>query len=176
MSTLTQPPQNFNLTNTNKVTPGWSRWFLSVYNNIVNPDSVKIRAYAGSNVAIAGTGTQSKVSFNTETYDPAKRYDNATYKATPGTSGYYHINVSVLWSTSAANYTCTLSIYVNGSEVSRNTKRQTFVAGLFTQELQDTIVLTATDYVEIFAGQDSGGSLNINSGSINSFFTLTRAL
>lgn len=170
MAQLIQPPNNIKLTQEDWTSPIWGRWFLSVYNAIVNPDISSFRAYVGSNQSI-GTGAATKVQYNTKSYDITNKFDSITdYRYRPKISGVYVIRAQVLWNTSAAAYTHTLQIYKNGSAVSSDVKQQTFVAGTITQEVSDSLQLTADDYIEVFATQNSGGSLNINSGSGNSFF------
>ncbi len=169
MPQLLQPPNNITLTANNQTSPIWARWFLSLYTEITKPDISSVRVSVGSNQSIA-TATATKVAFDTESYDVNSKFDATTnYRYQPGIEGIYTIRAQVLWNTSAADYTHTLQIYKNGSPVSTDIKRMTFVAGTYTQTILDSISLLATDYIEIYATQDSGGNLNINSGTASSY-------
>jgi len=75
-------------------------------------------AYLSTNQTIS-TGTDTKVQFNTKTFDTANAYDNVTnYRFTPLVAGYYEVTVSVRDQTGASVGTIRANIWKNGSVIS----------------------------------------------------------
>ena len=105
-----------------------------------------------------------KVPFATEDYDTNSAYDSTTnYRFTvpSGQAGKYFINSSL-----RATYNCALNIaiYKNGS--------LTYVADAGTNgsatvspQITTTMNLSVNDYIEIYAFQQSGGSLTFDNNS-----------
>ena len=114
--------------------------------------------------------TYTKIQFNTEVYDTASAYDNSSnYRFTvpSGEGGKYWISAS--WGADSGNDTDKISVFVrkNGSNIFGMTAvnkayNSTNVSGM--------AVLAATDYVEVYAYQDSGTTYNINTDSTFTFF------
>ena len=124
-------------------------------------------AYLSSNQTFT-SGAWTKIPINTVEFDTASAYDNSTnYRFTPLVAGYYQVNLSVsgIGASGAAVYG---SIYKNGS----NFKESGFYAGTSTGIDDFNAVVTSvismngtTDYVEVFATQNSGSTLNSGVGS-----------
>ena len=131
-------------------------------------------AYATNTQSLSSL-TFVKIQFNTEEFDTANCYDNATnYRFTPNVAGYYQVNiVSAIGTTGSAvaNTQLACNIFKNGSA---------FKAGGNTL-LNNTYDMVAavsaliylngtTDYVEGYLRQISGGSLNTATGQTVSYF------
>jgi hypothetical protein len=115
------------------------------------------------------SGNYSKVNFDTEVVDTDSAYDTSSYKFTvpAGEGGKYWISAS--WGADSGNDTDKISVFIrkNGSNIFGMTAvnkayNSTNVSGM--------AVLAATDYVEVFAYQDSGTTYNINTDSTFTFF------
>jgi len=123
-------------------------------------------AYGTATQSIA-TATFTKISFNTEIFDTNSNYDNVTnYRFTPTVSGYYQINANISTSASASGLAF-IVIYKNGSaycygNVVPNTNGGYITANALVQ------CNGSTDYIEIYAYQNSGVSLSFGS-STNGF-------
>jgi hypothetical protein len=126
--------------------------------------------YATSSSANSLTsGGYSKVNFDTEVVDTDSAYDTSTYRFTvpAGEGGKYWISAS--WGADSGNDTDKISVFIrkNGSNIFGMTAvnkayNSTNVSGM--------AVLAATDYVEVYAYQDSGTTYNINTDSTFTFF------
>jgi hypothetical protein len=121
---------------------------------------------AASQTFAAGTNT--KLQYNNEVFDTDACYDPTTnYRFTPNKSGYYQINAAatVYRQAGGTQGTYILSAYKNGTKVKtlvENAGSTTFlypVAGSFIVFLNGT-----TDYIEIFAYGDGGGTTQDSPG------------
>ncbi|BAQ88509.1 putative variable tail fiber protein [uncultured Mediterranean phage uvMED] len=110
-----------------------------------------------------------KINFNTEVVDTDSAYDTSSYRFTvpSGEGGKYWISAS--WGADSGNDTDKISVFVrkNGSNIFGMTAvnkayNSTNVSGM--------AVLSAGDYIEAFAYQDSGTTYNINTDSTFTFF------
>ena len=126
-------------------------------------------AYRSTSQSISNA-TWSKVQFQTEEFDTANYYDNATnYRFTPLIAGYYQISGAVQF-VSSSNFL--LSVYKNGVEYA-TVGMLGVVALLDSQGAVSKLVYFngSTDYVEVYCYQNSGGALNIAGRIANSYFT-----
>ena len=109
--------------------------------------------------------TYTKIQFNTEVYDTASAYDNSSnYRFTvpSGQGGKYFIYSAVRMASSSA--TLTLNLRLNGSNAGFSSLKA--VSGeLQTITLMYSKDLSASDYLEVFIRQQSGGSLNASGDS-----------
>ena len=109
--------------------------------------------------------TYTKIQFNTEVYDTASAYDNSSnYRFTvpSGQGGKYFIYSAVRMASSSA--TLTLNLRLNGSNAGFSSLKA--VSGeLQTITLMFSKALSASDYIEIYLRQQSGGSLNASGDS-----------
>jgi hypothetical protein len=114
-----------------------------------------------------------KVQCDTEEFDTNTNYDNATnYRFTPTVAGYYQVNGSVAGASAYAQLLA--SIYKNGSEFKRGNQAGSAGAYLFQAAVSALIYLNgSTDYVELYAYQQSGGSGTINNGQALTYFQAT---
>lgn len=111
-----------------------------------------------------GTGSATAVSFGAADYNAGTMWaGGAPTRLTAPIGGVYTVTASVEF---AANATGNrqVHIYQNGSERTRITV-PSVGSGLATRvSHSDTLNMAASDYVECFVFQDSGGNLNITNG------------
>lgn len=138
-------------------------------------------AYASA-VQSLSNSTLTKIQFNTEEFDTANCYDNATnYRFTPNVAGYYQITMASAISSTAtgvANTQLVCAIYKNGSSFK-------FGGSTLLNNTYDMIAAVSaliylngsTDYVEGYFRQISGGTLNTAVGQTVCYFqgSLARA-
>lgn len=130
--------------------------------------TAKARAYRATNQSIANT-TFVKVALDTESYDPGSNFDPTTnYRFTAPTTGYYLISGQVTYATTSDTNRFSANIYKNGSLLD-----QVFLLSSSTNTLvvviHDILLLSATDYIELYAYHEQGGSVNITGGIGNTF-------
>ena len=121
------------------------------------------------------TSVATKVAFNTEVFDTASAYDNATnYRFTPLVSGYYQVNSTVSTTGTTTQSVYINSIYKNGV-VYRNGVQTaiTFSAtGTNGFSVSDLIFMNGTtDYLEIYCRIDGTGTMKFISGAAQSSFS-----
>jgi hypothetical protein len=104
--------------------------------------------------------TYTKVQLNTETFDTANCYDNATnYRFTPNVAGYYQVNgVVAIQTAGSSTQVSQVFLYKNGSNYGANSDFplvQVIDAtawGRSSVALTDIVYLNgSTDYIELFA-------------------------
>ncbi len=129
---------------------------------------------AFSAIATAGTSipdaAETKVTFGTEEFDTNGSYDTTLSRWTPGVAGYYLIE-AVVWFPAPAITNLHALIRKNGSNVAIGV-----MGTLRAASVSRILYLSATDYVEIFVYQASGGARSSGSGYLSYFAgTLVRA-
>lgn len=115
--------------------------------------------------------------FNTETFDVDGYHDNSVNNSRltipTGKTGYFLIVAQNTW---AANTTGTRNMRIkkNGSTYIAASESPANVSSFNKADTISSIAyLVATDYVEVEVYQNSGGSLNVNSGDGVTFFAIT---
>jgi hypothetical protein len=123
-------------------------------------------AYAGSATSLVNN-TLTKVNFDTEEFDTNSNF--ASSRFTPTVAGYYQISAVVAMS--LATFSNEIAVYKNGSVYKygpfpNKVTSQTAFAGI------SCLVYCngSTDYIEIYGFQESGGSLNTQTGSAYVWF------
>jgi hypothetical protein len=128
-------------------------------------------AYRSGNQTVT-SGVQTKVQCNTEVFDTASCYDNATnYRFTPNVAGYYQISATAGPYGSAIPTRCQLSVFKNGSEYIRLSDLA--ITSAYANGIGGSCLVYfngSTDYVELYA------QINVASGTpqiegANSFTT-----
>lgn len=117
----------------------------------------KARAYPSSNQSI-NDSTDTKVSLQTEDYDPGSNFDSATnYRFTIPTTGLYYISGSIEWGAGGSTGVRKCMIFKNGSVLKESlaTTNAAWVVSCC-----DIFSLSATDYIELYGHQVSGGALS----------------
>jgi microcystin-dependent protein len=114
-----------------------------------------------------------KVTLNTEVYDPNNNFDNVTnYRYTVPVTGYYQINAAVLFATLTANKRYSISIYKNGTAINQSDNQNGTTADFITCAISDNVYLTATDYIEVYVKQNTGANLVIYYSTPYTFFSI----
>lgn len=129
------------------------------------------RAYIGSGQTVT-SGTQQKVTFNSETFDTNGNFASSTF--TPTVSGYYQFNATVRLDGTSGTGECMIILYKNGTEYARGTNESGTVQGSSFWSMQVSDVAFAngtTDNFEIYVQQTSGGNCTTTAGSAISYFS-----
>jgi len=113
------------------------------------------------------TNSYVKVQFDTETFDTNNYFDSTTnYRFTPQVAGKYLICVALAWESTVDQSYMNTAIYKNGAGIFYLEQRSSGTVG-------NTVPATAivnfngsTDYLEIYAYQDSGSARNIQTYSV----------
>jgi hypothetical protein len=109
-----------------------------------------------SSAQTLSTATFTKIQYQTEEFDTASAYDNATnYRFTPQVAGYYQVVGAVQFGSST---TCAVRIYKNGSNFKQvfNSVVSSVSTGCGTALIY---MNGSTDYIEIFAYLGLGQAL-----------------
>jgi hypothetical protein len=109
--------------------------------------------------------TTTKLTFDTASsspttgsYDPKGWFDDANDRITIGQAGFYTISANVGFASNSTGRRL-VQIYVNGAD--RGGVQIAALSGATTiLSVSTNVYLAATDYVEVFAAQTSGGALN----------------
>jgi len=134
--------------------------------NIAN--TAKASAYMGSNQLNLTSGSATKVVFDTENYDPGSNYDPTTnYRFTAPVDGFYLVDARITWlgSSLVVDKRYTMFIYKNGASVAWTFNHASLVTAISSQ-ITEILELSAGNYIEIYARQDSGvDTVDIDGGS-----------
>ena len=124
---------------------------------VTNPPAFSAQVTDGSTVSIASQ-TVAKVTFATEIYDSDSKYDTSTSRFTPGISGKYFVYARLSFNSDSDFDDIRLHIHKNGTRNNSMLTRNEYYTQIY---IYDVLDLNTTDYVEIYAYQGTGGSLNI---------------
>lgn len=116
--------------------------------------------------------TVTAITFSTEEFDTDAFHSTSTNTSRitipTGKGGYYKVYGFQAFDTSSTG-TRQLYIYKNGSAY-KYTQQQGIANGRTGVLIEATISVAAGDYLELFAYQDSGGTLSVGGGTQRSFF------
>jgi hypothetical protein len=120
-------------------------------------------AYASGNTACANNNF-TKVIFASEEYDTANCFSSSRF--TPNVAGYYLITGSLAWGT--GTFVVGVSMFKNGSRAKDGTyiNSNPSTGGVTTISAQ-VYLNGSTDYVEIYAYQASGGTIDVFTNGVN---------
>ena len=111
------------------------------------------------------TATNTKIAFDTETFDTNNNYDPTTnYRFTPTVAGKYLVTGSIKFDLATDVKAIEINIYKNGSAM---TPARSTTGSTSGTNLQSVLVSTivsmngSTDYVEIFGYHEQGGAKNV---------------
>jgi len=108
-------------------------------------------------------GSNTKINFNTKNFDTDSCYDNTTnYRFTPTTAGKYYLEALITYPTATDFNDCTIRINKNGSNIASLN-----IGALHYEGRQVSVIAEAngsSDYFEVIAYQNSGGSITISAG------------
>lgn len=118
-------------------------------------------AYKTSNQSISNA-TATKVTFESELVDSGSVYDTSNSRFTPAVAGYYIIGAKWRYDTSTNFPSAQFRVNRNGSVISKVTFVNDEASGMTFNQM---FYSDADDYFEMFAYQNSGGSVTINGNS-----------
>ncbi|EKE25859.1 MAG: hypothetical protein ACD_5C00016G0008 [uncultured bacterium] len=138
---------------------------------IQNP--YKARAYRNTTNQSIATSTDTKVQFNAESYDTNSNFDSSTnYRYTVPVTGYYQINCIISFATNGTGLR-RVDIKKNGTSPSIMAAVDNANAASFKSvSVGGCVFLTAGDYIETIARQESGGNLDIIAAEYISFLDI----
>jgi hypothetical protein len=131
------------------------------------------RAFRNTSAQSISQSTYTKVQLNGESYDTANCFDSTTnYRFTPTTAGYYQINAGILLTNSTVELIIG-KLYKNGSNLTTlfYTRNMTGQAeeGFYGSDL--VYLNGTTDYIELYARADGGGTREVGYGSSDTFMS-----
>ena len=112
------------------------------------------------------TGADTKIPFNTWSLDPDNVRDLSNNRVVPGVAGKYFIVAQVRMDTSTNFNMFYIDIRIDGS---KKTEAQVYHDQTGTVTTSLVVDLSATNYIESYAMQNSGGSLNMMGGEQNTW-------
>lgn len=123
-----------------------------------------VRVVRGSNQTL-GTGAAAKVQLNSEIFDVGGNFDNATnYRFVAPVNGYYLVSGGIEISQMPDAKRIIVYIYKGGAEYARCQAHASYAQDIGAQITQ-IVQLNATEYVELYAFQDSGSDKNITTAT-----------
>jgi len=135
---------------------------LGIYGNIPT-----FKANLGTSQNIT-TGTWTKYAGSVEAFDTNNNYDNSTnYRFTPTIAGYYYVKFANWFASGTSSVAA--SIYKNG--IAALTEYDYQSSGM-TVRVDGILLMNGTsDYIEAYVIQTSGGTLALDSSSVNPGFS-----
>jgi hypothetical protein len=132
-------------------------------------------AYLSANQTPITSGTFTKVQCNTEEFDTASAYDNATnYRFTPQVAGYYQVSGSVnITSTTNSEVLCV--IYKNGSAAKWGVYLTRAASASDASSVVSALIYLngTTDYVELYGYVNGTGTLQFIGSQSRTYFQAT---
>ena len=137
---------------------------------MVSGNMPSFSAYASGGQSISNN-TATKIQFNTETFDTASAYDNATnYRFTPLVAGYYQVILNVALNTMTGN--AQPSIWKSGAVYQYGNFPNACAASPYWANMTALIYMNgSTDYLEGYITQFSGGSITLQTSSFANIFS-----
>lgn len=131
--------------------------------DIANPFKFRVYRASAQNTANNAVG---KIQFDTENFDTNNNFDTTTnFRYTAPVSGFYQLNASA-GVTSGGTVSGFISIYKNGSELTRGSRNTPQSSSAFACTISDLVQLTAGDYVEVFWFSNTTTSLDVGSSTV----------
>lgn len=135
---------------------------MSFYNDEVLRTSAAragARVYRSTDQSITAS-TNTPISFDFASYNPVNMWTSAApTKITARVSGYYLVTGTVTWDTSASGTNLLHSVYLNGTTEIAYVNHIRSAINQWAVPATSTYFLSAGDYVELAACQDSAGAL-----------------
>ncbi|VAX15358.1 hypothetical protein MNBD_NITROSPINAE04-1961 [hydrothermal vent metagenome] len=135
---------------------------------MVNP-SFSAHKNGASQVGI-GSGTWTLVTYPTENYDTANAFDISTSRFSPKVAGKYFITAHITWTSFADLGQALISIYKNGSAYRAVTQGSPGTGSISVSITSIVDMNGTTDFVEIYAYQESGASRDIDGAEVSTSF------
>lgn len=151
----------------------WERWALIgilLTPSILHAQSIPVAFYAFlANSTTVTTGSDQPIIFDDELFDTSDSFDISNYRFQPDIAGYYQINGAVTCS-NAANTTCSVSIYKNGSAYSAG---NAYGAAAIKRWTVSTVVYLDgdSDYVRLLVNAGVNGSIGGGASATATYMT-----
>ena len=124
-------------------------------------------AYSPTGSQSVSNASYTKVLFPTEIFDTNNNF--ASSRFTPTVAGYYHLSTMVAWLSVSANVVF-LQLYKNGSLLSHLARTPKTAQYIWQPGSTIAYANGTGDYFEIYAYQDSGSTMSIDSGEGYTWF------
>ena len=117
------------------------------------------------------SGSWTKVACNVEEFDTNSNYDTSAYRFTPTVAGYYQINGAVQFDGTVDTAVARCAIYKNGSGAKNGVQVHASINKVISSNVSCEIYMNgSTDYVELYAYQDSGSGRGVQNDAASSYF------
>jgi len=166
-----------------------SAWTVDTDNFEVGPQSYlagfarrpSAARYTRGTAQSIANGTLTVVDYATQVFDTGSEVTTgAGWKFTAKQNGYYQVGASVLFDSSTAWAPATkpagMQLWKNGVQVTVGNRIDFLPTGpaIFANvKMEDTIFLSAGDYIDIRVSQDTGASLNLNPNAIYNYVNVS---
>lgn len=143
-------------------------------------DSRVVAASYATNSGTVNTATYTIIDYATKNYDTHSAVTTgASWKFTPPVAGYYRVNASVMFNSGGgwtSGEVARLGLFKNGSLFHYlSNQEQTSTHGNIVHLVGTSAVyLTTSDYIDIQAYQNSGGSLTLNASTQSNYLSIER--
>jgi hypothetical protein len=142
----------------------------SLTNLPVGPDNTPAcHAWLSTDQTGIAHTVKTKILFNTVGFDTHSAYDTTNYRFTPGVAGYYWIYSCFrfdFYATTAANHLYTHKTGVSLKQIGMSQQSD---EGAENRQSSTVVYLNTTDYIEIYARQDTGSTRFINGGTLTNW-------
>jgi hypothetical protein len=120
------------------------------------------------------SGAYTKLTFDTEEFDTNSSFSTALSRFQPTVAGYYQVNAQVAFN-ALISTTNIIGLFKNGSEYKRGNRLQAVGSNTYLVVSSLIYMNGSTDYLEVFALQNSGGAISLEvSGAlianVNTYF------
>lgn len=131
------------------------------------------RVYASVNISIASGAV---ITWNSETVDDGTWHSTSsnTSRITPGVAGRYRATAYIKHSSATNYFFYTVAFRVAGSTYVAKDVRTTGSDVPNEVVISCPLILTASDYVEVYIENNAGASLTVTGGATGSWFALER--
>ena len=133
---------------------------------------VAFSVYRNGTQSIPGS-TDTKIQFNTETFDTNNNFDSTTnYRFTPTVAGYYQVSIRARFSSVSTAQVCQVYIFKNGSNYTAGSQQTADDFGQSDRMVSVLVYMNgSSDYLEGYGGHTDTSARNIASGSTVTWFT-----
>lgn len=129
------------------------------------------RVYRSGSFSIP-SNTYTKVQFNATRYDPDSYWDGTNYRYTPQVAGYYLFHGNIFWNIGPTTLAEPLVQLVrNGALVTTNFSWTASGNGYYQPQVTTIVYMNgSTDYVELYAYQNSGSAYSLQGNEYATWF------
>jgi hypothetical protein len=133
---------------------------------------VAFSVYRNGTQSVTGS-TDTKIQFNTETFDTNNNFDSTTnYRFTPTVAGYYQVSIRARFSSVSGAQICNVLIFKNGSNYTAGSQQTADDFGQSDRMVSVLVYMNgSSDYLEGYGVHTDTSARNIASGSTVTWFT-----